>query len=153
MIFRATGQQPEANSSLSPIIQAPSHPSNMNRTESSKSIFSVLPVELLAIIKSNIPQEDLRTNVCFYNTCHCFASLFGSETAQKPFWEGSCLLAGIGLFSDESPRTVSWKSIAFDIIEQDGFCDHPECGGTRLDSNGTHSLVILGHTYRRIYSS
>ncbi len=115
---------------------------DMNEPESPKSVFSVLPIELLAFIKSNIPQEDLRTNVCFYKTCHRFASQFGPEATQGTFWEGACLLSGLGCLPDESPRGVSWKSIAFETIEQDGFCEHPECGERRLESNGTHFRVF-----------
>lgn len=133
--------------------QAPPHYSElleMCEAESRKSILEILPTELLAVIRSNIPQEDLRTNVCFYNTCPRFASLFGSEMAQNTFWEGACLLSGLGCLPGELPRRVSWKSIALDVIERDGFCDHPECGGNRLESNGTYfSDYPLAHVLMR----
>ena len=112
-------------------------------TGHSRSILTIFPTELLAIIKSNIPQCDLRTNVCFYKTCERFADLFGSETDQSAFWEGACLLSGIGLLGDtESPHSASWKEIAFECIETDGFCGHPECGGARLEENGTCSTAV-----------
>ena len=101
-----------------------------------KSILDIFPTELLSIIKSHIPLEDLRTNVCFYRACHLFAALFGPETTQLSFWESSCLLSGLGCLPGETPHSISWKSIAFECIDMDGFCDHPECGGARLNANG-----------------
>lgn len=107
------------------------------------SILEVFPMELLAEIRSHIPQKDLRTNVCFHNTCPLFASLFGPAEDQRVFWEGACLLVGLGCLPGETPHEVDWKRVALEYIEKDGFCGHPECSSNRLQNNGQcciHSL-------------
>lgn len=45
--------------------------------------------------------------------------------------------------SNENPKTVDWKRVALDCIEKDGFCEHPECGNTRLETNGEFSPVYM----------
>ncbi len=91
-----------------------------------------LPPELLSMVKEFIPIEDLRTHVCFYNTCHTVASFYGkTPEEEEAFWKKSCTLCGLCLVNDES-----WKAVAFECISQDGFCSHPACGGALLDWNG-----------------
>ena len=90
-----------------------------------------LPPELLRIVKEHIPVSDLRTHVCYYNTCRAVASFYGTEEQQEAFWRKSCSLCGICLVKD-----TSWKDVAFDCISKDGFCSHPDCGGALLDWNG-----------------
>ena len=104
-----------------------------------------LPPELLFLIKSYIPHSDLRTHVCFHSTCRTFASLYGDSSDQAAFWRRACALAGIGWLRSDS----SWRDIAFETIERDGFCAHPQCGGALLDWNGTpnHTFSCLYKTY------
>ncbi|KAI0338211.1 hypothetical protein BDW22DRAFT_1363084 [Trametopsis cervina] len=90
-----------------------------------------LPVELLVIIKEYIPVSDLRSHVCFYNTCRTTASFYGDSSQQARFWSRACALSGIGWLNGDS----SWKEIAFETISKDGFCTHPHCGGALLDMN------------------
>ncbi|KAI0699588.1 hypothetical protein BC835DRAFT_1412571 [Cytidiella melzeri] len=92
-----------------------------------------LPTELLLIVKEFIPLFDLRTHVCFYNTCRTTASFYGNNSEQAAFWRRVCALSGIGWLKADS----SWKEIAFETIVKDGFCSHPHCGGTLLDWNAT----------------
>ncbi|CAL1708188.1 unnamed protein product [Somion occarium] len=99
------------------------------------SILNVFPTELLSLVKESIPQGDLRTHVCFYKACPSFTALYGDETRQAAFWEGACILAGLGCLPNEAPENVDWKHVAFECIEKDGFCDHPACGGALLDWN------------------
>ncbi|KAI0075840.1 hypothetical protein K474DRAFT_1772951 [Panus rudis PR-1116 ss-1] len=90
-----------------------------------------LPVELCLMIKEHIPDEDLRTHVCFHHTCRTFASLYGDEAQQNEFWRRACLLSGLTF----APGDSSYKDIAFECIEQDGFCSHSHCGGNLLEWN------------------
>lgn len=107
------------------------------------SILQILPVELLSEIKSHIPLHDLFTLVCFYKTCTKFAQLFGSVQTQAKFWESACLLAGLGCLPGERAEEVDWKHVAFDCIERDGSCKHPECGRARLEWNGVSIFVYI----------
>ncbi|KAJ3487051.1 hypothetical protein NLI96_g3791 [Meripilus lineatus] len=45
-----------------------------------------LPVELLMMVKDNIPISDLRTHVCFYQTCRTVAAFYGDEDEEEEFW-------------------------------------------------------------------
>ncbi|KAJ3487683.1 hypothetical protein NLI96_g3362 [Meripilus lineatus] len=105
------------------------------------SILQILPVELLSEIKSHIPLHDLFTLVCFYKTCTKFAQLFGSVQTQAKFWESACLLAGLGCLPGERAEEVDWKHVAFDCIERDGSCKHPECGRARLEWNEADKMA------------
>ncbi|KAJ3558018.1 hypothetical protein NM688_g1156 [Phlebia brevispora] len=90
-----------------------------------------LPPELLRIVKELIPIADLRTHVCYYNTCRTFASFYGKPEEEEEFWKKSCIMCGICSLGDQS-----WKEIAFECITKDGFCTHPACGGALLEWNG-----------------
>ncbi|KAF7790713.1 hypothetical protein EIP86_001669 [Pleurotus ostreatoroseus] len=104
-----------------------------------------LPTELLLVIKELIPHSDLRTHVCYYNTCRTIAAFYGDSSEQAEFWRRACLLSGIGWLKADA----SWKEIAFETIARDGFCRHPGCGGALLDWNGELRYVrICGDTYR-----
>ncbi|KAH9933084.1 hypothetical protein B0H21DRAFT_89107 [Amylocystis lapponica] len=99
-----------------------------------------LPNEILFQIKGHISASDLRTHVCFYKSYPRISALYAAEHDEEAFWEQACWLAGIGLKHSESPQKLSlsdytWKRIAFDCIERDGFCEHPECGDTLLAHN------------------
>ncbi|KAH9933098.1 hypothetical protein B0H21DRAFT_894466 [Amylocystis lapponica] len=99
-----------------------------------------LPNEILFQIKGHISASDLRTHVCFYRSDPHISALYAAEPDEEAFWEQACWLAGIGLKHSESPQKLSlsdytWKKIAFDCIEWDGFCDHPQCGNTLLEYN------------------
>ncbi|CAL1705921.1 unnamed protein product [Somion occarium] len=98
-----------------------------------------LPLELLMIVKESIPISDLRTHVCFYNTCRAFASWYGSTGEQADFWRRSCLLAGLTF----TGRDSSYKDIAFECISQDGFCSHPSCGGSQLEWNAKQVAIAM----------
>ncbi|KAI0785567.1 hypothetical protein C8Q75DRAFT_319588 [Abortiporus biennis] len=102
-------------------------------------LFDKLPVELITLIKGSIPKSDLRTHVCFYQTCQMIADLYRSpgDDTEDSFWESACILSGLGCLPHEYPSEVSWKTVAFDLIKNDGFCDHPHCGGTRLEDNAS----------------
>jgi len=56
---------------------------------------------------------------------------------DEGFWKRACFLAGIGVVSGEDPDLVSWFRIAEECITMDGFCGHPQCGGSLLEYNGT----------------
>lgn len=112
------------------------------------SILELFPVELLAMIKDFIPQYDLRTQVCFYEAFPPItSSLYGDEEQEERFWETACVQCGLGLLPEETlnPQDVKWKKIAFECIDNDGFCDHEECGGARLDINGELNLYLCVH--------
>ncbi|KAL4252634.1 hypothetical protein ABKN59_005290 [Abortiporus biennis] len=106
-----------------------------------RNFFGKLPNELLMMIKEEIPESDLRTHTCFYNACSHFAALYGNERNAERFFEKAYILSGLGLGPDEEPGHISWINLATRIIRQDGFCDHPECGGTRLDENAELMLI------------
>ncbi|GBE87399.1 hypothetical protein BKA93DRAFT_810234 [Sparassis latifolia] len=95
-----------------------------------RSYFDVLPNELLNVIKGNIHKKDLRMHVCFYKSSS--RALYGRDDFRKKL----CWLNGLGLMPGEIYYCVSWRLIAFECIEEDGFCDHPKCGGRRLEQNG-----------------
>ncbi|CAL1708165.1 unnamed protein product [Somion occarium] len=104
-----------------------------------RSIFEVFPVELLAMIKAEIPISDLRTHVCLYKAALRFADLYEDDDEEDEFWQASCILSGIGFIEDEDAWTT-WKSVAFECLDEDGFCKHPQCGGARLEAN-TRGMV------------
>ena len=116
------------------------------------SILDLFPVELLTLIKEAIPQGDIQTHVCFYLSLPpVTSSLYGDEEQEEKFWESACVQAGLGLLPGETlnPQDISWKRIAFECIEFDGFCDHVECGSARLDANGESSLFGAVSWYSR----
>ncbi|KAI0960403.1 hypothetical protein AcW1_004926 [Taiwanofungus camphoratus] len=94
-----------------------------------------IPNELVLIIIEAIPKSDLRTHVCFYQTCPRIAALYGTETERNAFFRRACWLAGLGCMPGEDPDQVSWTDIAVDVIKRDGFCKHPKCGRSLLDHN------------------
>ena len=100
------------------------------------SFSAKLPLELFMMIKEFIPVSDLRTHVCFYNTCRTFASLYGDSADQAEFWRQSCLYCGLTMLGHDG----SYKDLAFDCIVKDGFCPHPQCGGNLLEWNGKQIL-------------
>ncbi|KAI0798641.1 hypothetical protein BC629DRAFT_1501471 [Irpex lacteus] len=93
-----------------------------------------LPVELLLLVKEHILLSDLRTHVCFYNTCRTIAAFYGDNSQQNAFWRRACALSGIGWLRGDS----SWKEIALETIAKDGFCTHPHCGATLLGWNAAY---------------
>ncbi|CCM02645.1 uncharacterized protein FIBRA_04749 [Fibroporia radiculosa] len=99
------------------------------------SFISRLPVELLLAVKESIGDCDLRTHVCFYNTCRRVAALYDRD--GENIWELLCRHVGLGLLHEETRHReeISWKKIAFDCIAEDGFCSHPLCGTRRLTEN------------------
>ena len=106
---------------------------NMSDVRTDAAIVSaIFPTELLLLVKEFIPDSDLRTHVCFYNTCRTTAAFYGDNSQQAEFWRRACVLSGIGWLKADS----SWKEIAFETIARDGFCAHPRCGGALLESNG-----------------
>ncbi|KAI0785583.1 hypothetical protein C8Q75DRAFT_320276 [Abortiporus biennis] len=106
----------------------------MPSTTCRRSLYS-LPNELLSMIKAEIPESDLRTHTCFYNVSRHFAALYGSERNVERFFEKAYILSGLGILPKENHKNISWVDLATQIIIEDGFCDHPECGGSRLDAN------------------
>ncbi|KAI0785584.1 hypothetical protein C8Q75DRAFT_893793 [Abortiporus biennis] len=100
-----------------------------------KSSLDKLPNELLTMIKEEIPESDLRTHTCFYNASSHFAALYGNEKNVERFFEKAYILSGLGISPDEDFTSISWVNLATRIIREDGFCDHPECGGNRLEKN------------------
>lgn len=101
-------------------------------------VTATLPNELLLLVKEFIADSDLRTHVCFYNTCRTTAAFYGDSSQQAEFWRRACVLSGIGWLKADS----SWKEIAFETIAKDGFCAHPHCGGALLESNGEYRCVL-----------
>lgn len=93
-----------------------------------------LPVELLMMVKDNIPISDLRTHVCFYQTCRTVAAFYGDEDEEEEFWMKSCRSAGLATINDDE----TYKEVAFDCIYRDGFCSHPACGEVLLRNNGDY---------------
>ncbi|KAF7793889.1 hypothetical protein EIP86_005011 [Pleurotus ostreatoroseus] len=93
--------------------------------------FSRLPVEVLLLVKEQIPIGDLRTHVCFYNTCRTTRSFYGRVEEQERFWKKSCAWCGICILNNNE----TWKEVAFECITKDGFCSHPYCGGNLLEWN------------------
>lgn len=100
--------------------------------------FGGLPVELVAMIKSYIPPTDLRTHVCFYYTCRMSASMYGTSEEEEAFWKRCCALCGIGMTPQDVEMQYTWKQVAVECVEMDGFCSHPGCGSVLLDWNGAH---------------
>ena len=100
------------------------------------SFSAKLPLELFMMIKESIPVSDLRTHVCFYNTCRTFARLYGDSADQAEFWRQSCLYCGLTMLGHDG----SYKDLAFDCIVKDGFYPHPQCGGSRLEWIGKQIL-------------
>ncbi|KAJ3558017.1 hypothetical protein NM688_g1157 [Phlebia brevispora] len=101
-----------------------------------------LPVEILLLVKEQIPISDLRTHVCFYNTCRTTASFYGTPEEQEPFWKRVCAWSGIGGLTNNE----TWKEIAFECITKDGFCNHPFCGGELLEWNAQQILQAVKKT-------
>ncbi|KAF7799184.1 hypothetical protein EIP86_010415 [Pleurotus ostreatoroseus] len=109
-----------------------------------------LPFDILIMIKMLIPITDLRTHVCFYNTCRAIALLYGTPDEEEAFWEKSCRLCGIHMMDCDDPGQLetcrTWKEVAFDCIAKDGFCNHPFCGDALLQYNA----VQIADTVKRI---
>ncbi|KAI0075384.1 hypothetical protein K474DRAFT_1709093 [Panus rudis PR-1116 ss-1] len=103
----------------------------------SGSAFGTLPIELLYVIKSFMSESDLRSNVCFYRADPLFAALYGKEEEVRRYWEKLCAVNGIGCIADEDPHAYAdfWRDVAFDSIDRDGWCPHPQCGEQQLISN------------------
>ncbi|KAH8107635.1 hypothetical protein BXZ70DRAFT_911821 [Cristinia sonorae] len=93
----------------------------------------VFPNEILLLIKESIPDSDLRTHVCFYHVSRTTAGFYGDEGEQAEFWRRACLLSGICFLGHDT----SYKDVAFEVIREDGFCTHPDCGGKLLDLNAS----------------
>ncbi|GBE81606.1 hypothetical protein SCP_0313350 [Sparassis crispa] len=91
------------------------------------------------MVKEEIPRYDLRTHVCFCRSHQRVGALYGSDDEQEQFAHRACWLAGLGLLPGENPEEVSWRKIAFECVERDGFwSDQPElpvCGGDLLMVN------------------
>ncbi|CAL1708171.1 unnamed protein product [Somion occarium] len=87
--------------------------------------------------------SDLRTHICFYKASSRFAALYGDEDQEEAFWESSCILSGLGYIEDEDLNATPWKEVAFDCIEKDGFCAHPQCGGARLEWNARQIAATM----------
>ncbi|GBE81604.1 hypothetical protein SCP_0313330 [Sparassis crispa] len=91
------------------------------------------------MVKEEIPCYDLRTHVCFCRSHQHAGALYGSDDEQEQFWHRACWLSGLGLLPGENPEEVSWRKIAFECVERDGFwSDQPElpvCGGDLLMVN------------------
>ncbi|KAI0630900.1 hypothetical protein C8Q77DRAFT_1135891 [Trametes polyzona] len=108
-----------------------------------------LPPEIYLAIKDAIPQSDLRSHVCFYKTSRSIAKLYDDVENADDFWAEACWRCGLGrsarLPVPPDPRP-SWRDFAIDMIERDGFCDHPQCGESRLEENRAlvESLVDPG---------
>lgn len=100
-----------------------------------------LPLELFMALKSFISPWDLRTHVCYANTCHTVASFYGDEDQQERFWKNLCLSVGIGRTLEDEAGLISWKEIAFDCVAMDGFCQHPGCGVKLLESNSRLTVM------------
>ncbi|GBE87400.1 hypothetical protein BKA93DRAFT_753989 [Sparassis latifolia] len=107
----------------------------MTRRRREKDFLDVFPNELLLMIKARIAETDLRTHVCFYNSSTRIAGMYGNVWEQEEYWKKLCWLNGLGLLPGESCKSVSWKQIAFECVEDDGFCDLPDCGGNALVKN------------------
>ncbi|TCD65603.1 hypothetical protein EIP91_002450 [Steccherinum ochraceum] len=105
------------------------------------SILDLFPVELLTMIKEQIPQSDLRTHVFYYMSFPSItSSLYGNLEEEEKFWETVCVQAGLGLLPGETidPQSVSWRKVAFECISYEGLCDHPACGQELLDANADY---------------
>lgn len=96
-----------------------------------------LPIELMTMVKNYIPISDLRTHVCLYHTCQAVATLYGPPDDQEMFWYRSCRSTGITVCNTDE----TYKALAFRCISQDGFCSHPNCGGSLLERNGGSSFI------------
>ena len=97
----------------------------------SASMLDSFPVELLFLIKDQIPEIELRTHVCF-------SQVLGRATKtvyNDAYWERACVRFGLGLAADEDAEKVCWRDVVYDLIRVDGFCTHPQCGVSRLEQN------------------
>ncbi|KAI0630902.1 hypothetical protein C8Q77DRAFT_1219699 [Trametes polyzona] len=115
-----------------------------------------LPPEIWLLIKEAIPTDDMRTHVCFYQTSPQFAALYDTVADPDAFWQDVCALCAIGRLPDEHPSTRSWKDIAIECVEVDGFCEDSSsgpCGEALLERNRemmrqaairTHNANALG---------
>lgn len=101
------------------------------------SLLDALPVELLFLVKDHMPEIDLRTHVCFSQVCGPAAETLYSET----YWERASVRFGLSLACHEDVAHVSWRNFIYDVIKQDGFCEHPHCGVRRLEQNCECPLV------------
>ncbi|KAL4252628.1 hypothetical protein ABKN59_005292 [Abortiporus biennis] len=100
-----------------------------------RNILDSFPGELFLYIKEQIPDCDLRTHVCFYNASPYFAASYGNNENKERLFEKAYIMSGLGILPHEDPKSISWVDLATRIILEDGFCDHPECGGSRLEQN------------------
>ncbi|KAI0343510.1 hypothetical protein BDW22DRAFT_1177999 [Trametopsis cervina] len=101
-------------------------------------LLDTLPTELLEYIREDISDDDLRGHVVYYQSCPAVASAIyhkDDTIEEEKLWKRLCRLSGLSLLPEEDPNTVSWKQIAFDTIDRDGFCSHPHCGGAQLREN------------------
>ena len=99
-------------------------------------LLQLLPIELRFMIKDAIAHDDLRTHVCFYLSHPDVAELYGGSEDQDEFWKRLCWNCGIGLLpGEDAQEEVSWRTIAVDCIQRDGFCMHEDCGEYVLEYN------------------
>ncbi|CDO68820.1 hypothetical protein BN946_scf184805.g29 [Trametes cinnabarina] len=91
------------------------------------------PLEIFLNIKNCIALSDIRTHVCFYRTHPDIAALYDREEHPDRLWKRICWYSGIGaLGKDDLDDPHCWRDIAIEVIEQDGFCKHPQCGSSLL---------------------
>ena len=107
-------------------------------------LLHLLPIELRFMIKDAIAHDDLRTHVCFYLSHPDVAELYGGSEDQDEFWKRLCWNCGIGLLpGEDAQEEVSWRTIAVDCIQRDGFCMHEDCGEYVLEYNRKRSCHAI----------
>ncbi|KAL6300624.1 hypothetical protein BKA93DRAFT_828929 [Sparassis latifolia] len=113
------------------------------------SVVELFPTELFLMVKEYIPHSDVRTHACFYSTHPRIAAIYDANAEdQDLFWRHALWLSGIGLLDGEDPEKVQWKKLALGIVDRDGFCTNPRCGGALLEQNAEDMRKCMEHAER-----
>ncbi|GBE81610.1 hypothetical protein SCP_0313390 [Sparassis crispa] len=95
------------------------------------------------MVKELIPDDDLQTHVSFYHSHVLVANLYCSDKDENELWHRACWLSGLGLTRHQKPDEVSWKAIAFNLIQKDGSCTNRECGTELLRANARRMVAAI----------
>lgn len=131
-----------------PLVPLSSHP-HTSTAQKRVSMLDIFPIELLFFIKDHIPEVELCTHVSYSQVL----GLASKTIYTEGYWERACVRFGLGLTIGEDPADICWREFVYDIIRQDGFCNHPHCGVRRLEQNCKYGTVDRMHQWQRVFTT
>lgn len=115
---------------------------------------ATLPNELLYIIRSYLPYEDLRDHVALQATCRRVRALYERD---ERFWERACTASGVGRpwGSPDYPYTigkVTCREVAILAVNHRECCDIPTCQAYRVPGACLYLCIALYFVLRMIFA-